>query len=399
MNHNAIFISNYGAGKASIVKLNEQVYNQFTSRRDTEFVKFKQAYADGKLGVMPTPGYSAGVRISPAEYPTRGDEVLSIDDEIEVANKLAEMYNRPSPYSKGASANSSDATKFDNSELDLDEERRQVAELQRRNAVSDPESLYSFAAENRTMDSGLLKVAIAPRFIENLFLGTKNATQHTEKYNIESYIVHDSAGRTDYVLMYNKSTGKVGISRLGVFYGLRLRVTELDEARFREMVKNYGGAVEAEHRALLSIADGGYISYKDDQDESVGEISTTIGKLPNSRMLVSLRSTKNTGTVLYAGDYYKYFHIDREIFINNEYYEYIKNTPYMYTPDDFGDTVGLFKDAFYMFTDGEIDWNVLTELLKKLPEDVRIQVPVPTTGGSFWKVKTVGLVNGRLERI
>lgn len=203
------------------------------------------------------------------------------------------------------------------------------------------------------MDSGLLKVAIAPRFIENLFLGTKNATQHTDKYNIESYIVHDSAGRTDYVLMYNKSTGKAGISPLGVFYGLRLRVTELDGQRFREMVKNYGGAVEAEHKALLGIADGGHTSYKDDNDESVGEISTTIGKLPNSRVLVSLRSTKNTG------DYYKYFDIDRESFINNGCYEYVKNTPYMYTPGDFGGTVGLFKDAFYMFTDGEIDWNVL----------------------------------------
>lgn len=99
MNHNAIFISNYGAGKASVVKLDEQAYNQFTSPNDAEFVKFKKAYADGKLGVMPTPGYSAGVRISPAEYPTRGDEVLSIDDEIEEANKLAKMYNRTSPYS------------------------------------------------------------------------------------------------------------------------------------------------------------------------------------------------------------------------------------------------------------------------------------------------------------
>ena len=337
MNHNAIFIDRYGAGKASIVKLNEQAYNQFTSPQDTEFAKFKKAYADGKLGIIPTKWYSAGVGIPLDKYPSKGDG---------------------------------------------------------------PESLYSFASKNRTTDASLEKVAIAPTFIENLFLDTKNATQHTEKYNIESYIVHDIAGRTDYVLMYNKSTGKAGISPLGVFYGLRLRVTELDEARFREMVKNYGGAVEAEHKALLSIADGGYISYKDDQDESVGEISTTIGKLPNSRMLVSLRSTKNTGTMLYAGDYYKYFSIDRESFINNGCYEYVKNTPYMYTPDDSGDTVGLFKDAFYMFTDGEIDWNVLAELLKKLPEDIRIQVPGPfSTGGSFWKIGTVGLVNGRLERI
>ena len=53
-----------------------------------------------------------------------------------------------------------------------------------------------------------------------------------------------------------------------------------------------------------------------------------------------------------------------------------------------------------MFTDDEIDWNVLTELLKKLPEDVRIQVPGPfSMSGSFWEVKTVGLVNGSLERI
>lgn len=338
MKHNAIFISNYGAGKAGVVKLDVQAYNQFTSPNDAEFVKFKKAYADGKLGVMPTPGYSAGVGIPLDKYPSKGDG---------------------------------------------------------------PESLYSFAAKNRTMDSGLLQVAIDPTFIENLFLGTKNATQHTDKYNIESYIVHDSAGGTDYVLMYNKSTGKAGISPLGVFYGLRLRVTELDGQRFREMVRNYGGAVEAEHKALLSIADGGHTSYEDDNDESVGEISTTIGnKLPNSRMLVSLRSTKNTGTMLYAGDYYRYFSIDRESFINNGYYEYIKNTPYMYTPDDSGDTVGLFKDAFYMFTDGEIDWNVLTELLKKLPEDVRIRVPGPfSTGGSFWKIGTVGLVNGSLERI
>lgn len=400
MNHNAIFINNYGAGKASIVKLNEQAYNQFTSPQDTEFVKFKKAYADGKLGVMPTPGYSAGVGISLAKYPTRGDEVLSIDDEIEEANKLAKMYNRTSPYSGCASANASGTPKFSSDVFDFDEERRQVSELQRRNVVSDPEGLYSFAAENRMTDASLEKVAIDPTFIENLFLSTKNASQHTDKYNIESYIVHDSAGRTDYVLMYNKSTGKAGISPLGIFYGLRLRVTELDEARFREMVKNYGGAVEAEHKALLSIADGGHTSYEDDNDESVGEISTTIGKLPNSRMLVSLRSTKNTGTMLYAGDYYRYFSIDRESFINNGYYEYIKNTPYMYTPDDFGDTVDLFKDAFYMFTDGEIDWNVLTELLKKLPEDVRIRVPGPfSTGGSFWKIGTVGLVNGRLKRI
>lgn len=394
MNHNAIFIDRYGAGEAIIVKFNEQVYNQFTSRQDTEFVKFKKAYADGKLGIIPTPGYSVGVRISPAEYPTRGDEVLSIDDEVEQANKLAKMYNRTSRYSGCASANTSGTPKFS----DFDEKRRQVSELQRRNAVNDPEGLYSFAANNRTTDAGLEKVAIDPTFIENLFLGTKNASQNTSKYNIESYIVHDSAGRTDYVLMYNKSTGKAGISPLGVFYGLRLRVTELDDQRFREMVKNYGGAVEAEHKALLSIADGGYTSYKDDQDESVGEISTTIGnKLVDRRMLVSLRTTKNTGTVLYAGGFHGYFNIDRESFINNGYYKYIKNTPYMYTPDDIGDTVGLFKDAFYMFTDDEIDWNVLTELLKKLPEDVKIQVPVPTTAGNFWKVETVGLVNGSLE--
>ena len=336
MNHNAIFINNYGAGVASVVKLNEQAYNQFTSPNDAEFVKFKKAYADGKLGVMPTPGYSAGVGIPLDKYPSKGDG---------------------------------------------------------------PESLYSFAAENRTTDASLEKVAIDPIFIENLFLSTKNASQHTDKYNIESYIVHDIAGRTDYVLMYNNSTGKAGISPLGVFYGLRLRVTELDDQRFREMVKNYGGAVEAEHKALLSIADGGYTPYKDDQDESIGGISTTIcNKLVDRRMLVSLRSTKNTGTMLYAGDYYRYFSIDRESFINNGHYEYIKNTPYMYTPDDFGDTMELFKDAFYMFTDDEIDWNVLTELLKKLPEDVRIQVPGPfSLSGSFWKVKTVGLVNGRLE--
>ena len=336
MNHNAIFINNYGAGKASIVKLDDQAYNQFTSPNDAEFVKFKKAYADGKLGVMPTPGYSAGVGIPLDKYPSKGDG---------------------------------------------------------------PESLYSFAAENRTTDASLEKVAIDFTFIENLFLSTKNASQHTDKYNIESYIVHDSAGRTDYVLMYNNSTGKAGITPLGVFYGLRLRVTELDDQRFREMVKNYGGAVEAEHKALLSIADGGYTPYKDDQDESIGGISTTIGnKLVDRRMLVSLRSTKNTGTLLYAGDYYKYFNIDRESFINNGYYEYTKNTPYMYTSDDIGDTVELFKDAFYMFTDDEIDWNVLTELLKKLPEDVRIQVPGPfSLSGSFWKVVTVGLVNGSLE--
>ena len=336
MNHNAIFINNYGAGVAGVVKLDEQAYNQFTSPNDAEFVKFKKAYADGKLGVMPTPGYSAGVGIPLDRYPSKGDG---------------------------------------------------------------PESLYSFAAENSTTDASLEKVAIDPIFIENLFLSTKNASQHTDKYNIESYIVHDIAGRTDYVLMYNNSTGKAGISPLGVFYGLRLRVTELDDQRFWEMVENYGGAVEAEHRALLSIADGGYTPYKDDQDESIGGISTTIGnKLVDSRMLVSLRITKYTGTMLYAGDYHGYFNIDRESFINNGHYEYIKNTPYMYTPDDSGDTVELFKDAFYMFTDDEIDWNVLTELLKKLPEDVRIQVPGPfSLSGSFWKVKTVGLVNGRLE--
>lgn len=339
MNHNAIFINNYGAGVAGVVKLDEQAYNQFTSPNDAEFVKFKKAYADGKLGVMPTPGYSAGVGIPLDKYPSKGDG---------------------------------------------------------------PESLYSFAAENRTTDASLEKVAIDPIFIENLFLGTKNAPQRSIRFrNIESVIVHDNAGRTDYVLMYNKSTGKAGISPLGVFYGLRLRVTELDDQRFREMVKNYGGAVEAEHRALLSIADGGCTPYKDDQDESIGGISTTIGnKLVDRRMLVSLRSTKNTGTMLYAGDYYRYFSIDRESFINNGHYEYIKNTPYMYTPDDSGDTVELFKDAFYMFTDDEIDWNVLTELLKKLPEDVRIQVPGPfSLSGSFWKVVTVGLVNGSLERI
>ena len=56
MKHNAIFINNYGAGKASVVKLDDQAYNQFTSPNDAEFVKFKKAYADGKLGVMPTPG-------------------------------------------------------------------------------------------------------------------------------------------------------------------------------------------------------------------------------------------------------------------------------------------------------------------------------------------------------
>lgn len=55
MNHNAIFINNYGAGKASVVKLDEQSYNQFTSPNDAEFGKFKKAYADGKLGVMPDP--------------------------------------------------------------------------------------------------------------------------------------------------------------------------------------------------------------------------------------------------------------------------------------------------------------------------------------------------------
>lgn len=72
MKHNAIFISNYGAGKASVVKLDEQAYSQFTSPNDAEFGKFKKAYADGKLGVMPTLGYSAGVGIPLDKYPSRG---------------------------------------------------------------------------------------------------------------------------------------------------------------------------------------------------------------------------------------------------------------------------------------------------------------------------------------
>lgn len=401
MKHNAIFISNYGAGKAGVVKLNEQAYNQFTSPNDAEFAKFKKAYADGR-------GYSADPTFGDILDAGNANDVYSFSDDLDfdeerrqvVELQRCQAVNAESLDTVIDAGGKNDTPKFSDDDLDFDEERRQVAELQRRNAVSDPEGLYSFAAENRTTDACLEKVAIDPVFIENLFLSTKNASQHTDKYNIESYIVHDIAGRTDYVLMYNNSTGKAGISPLGVFYGLRLRVTELDGQRFREMVRNYGGAVEEGHKALLSIADGGYTSYKDDQDESVGEISTTIGnKLVDRRMLVLLRTTKNTGTVLYAGDFHGYFNIDSESFINNGYYKYVKNTPYMYTPDDVGDTVGLFKDAFYMFTDDEIDWNVLTELLKKLPEDVRIQVPVPTTGGNFWKVETVGLVNGSLERI
>lgn len=397
MKHNAIFISNYGAGKSSIVPLDEQAYNQFTSPNDAEFAKFKKAYADGQ-------GYSADPTFGDILDAGNVNDVYPFSDDLdfdEERRQVSELQRRQAVNAESLdtvidAGGENDTTKFGD-DLDFDEERRQVAELQRRQAVNTPEGLYSFAADNRMEDEGLRKVAIDPTFIENLFAGAKNAAQRPIRIrNIESVIVHDNAGRTDYVLMYNKSTGKVGITPLGVFYGLRLRITELDDQRFREMVRNYGGAVEAEHKALLSIADGGYTSYEDDNDESVGEISTTIGnKLVDRRMLVSLRTTKYTGTVLYAGDYRGYFNIDRESFINNGCYEYVKNTPYMYTPDDIGDTVDLFKDAFYMFTDDEIDWNVLTELLKKLPEDVRISVPVPIpAGGSFWKVQTVGFMNG-----
>lgn len=368
MNHNAIFISNYGAGKASVVKLDEQAYNQFTSSQDAEFAKFKKAYADGKLGVIPTPGYSEGdgVRISPSEYPGSGDEV---------------------PYPMGASANSVNTKRGDNPDLD-------------------PLKLYDHADRRAVgVDKELRWLSEGRVFLESLL---RNAEPTEGKLPvsfrsggavISTALVHDSQGN-DYVLMYNPESNSARISPFRVFYGACSCDFRLEVEEFNSIVKNYGGFVDKQDKLILSISAGGEGG---DVGDGSDVFNVSISKDPvikgTERAIALTRRVEYEGDYLYVGTFHGWFNINRATFESYGQYERNNRTPVIFFP---GVDNMVFVDAVYkrVIKNGYcFDRGTLVDVLEKLPEGVRLVVPVLPDAEGELKMATATLYNGELVQV
>lgn len=249
----------------------------------------------------------------------------------------------------------------------------------------DPDRWYiELQSGGAVEDRGLSAVASDLSFISRLFLkisGRADGLEEATK-SVQSVFVHSKNTDLDYVAMYNLDTGRATVVPLDTFYSNKFAKSSIpmSTSDFEDLKRVFGGLTEDDNRQILDTMERSSTSVVNDE----GDMTTTISVQPyetvdedDDMFLAVLKDISIEEITLFDGMFHDYFKDETRTKPRN-----IGRISLDLSEGKFDSVIGKFESAFkslennmYLFTP-----KVLGELLKELPKDTRVYVPVELMG-------------------
>ena len=249
----------------------------------------------------------------------------------------------------------------------------------------DPDRWYiELQSGGAVEDRGLSAVASDLSFISRLFLkisGRADGLEEATK-SVQSVFVHSKNTDLDYVAMYNLDTGRATVVPLDTFYSSKISKLSIpmSPTDFDDLFRVFGGLAEDDNKQILDTMERSSTSVVNDE----GDMTTTISVQPyetvdedDDLFLTVLKDISNEEITLFDGMFHDYFKDETRTKPRNIGRISLDLSEGKF---DYPSVIGKFESAFkslennmYLFTP-----KVLGELLKELPKDTRVYVPVDT---------------------
>ena len=249
----------------------------------------------------------------------------------------------------------------------------------------DPDRWYiELQSGGAVEDRGLSAVASDLSFISRLFLkisGRADGLEEATK-SVQSVFVHSKNTDLDYVAMYNLDTGRATVAPLDTFYSSKISKLSIpmSPTDFDDLFRVFGGLAEDDNKQILSTMERSSTSVVNDE----GNMITTISVQPyetvdedDDMFLAVLKDISNEEITLFDGMFHDYFKDEIRTKPRNIGRISLDLSEGKF---DYPSVIGKFDSAFkslennmYLF-----DPKVLGELLRELPEGIRVYVPVDT---------------------
>lgn len=248
----------------------------------------------------------------------------------------------------------------------------------------DPDRWYiELQSSDAVEDRELSSVASDASFISRLFLkisGRVYGHEETTK-SVQSVFVHSKNTDLDYVAMYNLDTGRATVVPLDTFYSSNFSKLSIpmSASDFEDLKRVFGGLTEDDNKQIFSTMESISTSVVNDE----GNMTTTISvqsyeavyDMDDDLFLTVLKDISNEEITLFDGMFHDYFKDETRTKPRNIGRISLDLSEGKF---DYPRVIGKFESAFkslennmYLF-----DPKVLGELLKELPKDTRVYVPV-----------------------
>lgn len=255
---------------------------------------------------------------------------------------------------------------------------RWYIELQSGDAVEDRE--LSLVASDASFISRLfLKISGRVYGLEKTTKSVQSVFVHSK--SVQSAFVHSKNTDLDYVAMYNLDTGRATVVPLDTFYSSNFSKLSISMSAsdFDDLLRVFGGLTEDDNRQILSTMERSSTSVVNDE----GNMTTTISvqsyeavyDMDDDLFLMVLKDISNEEITLFDGMFHDYFKDETRTKPRNIGRISLDLSEGKF---DYPSVIGKFESALkslennmYLF-----DPKVLGELLKELPKDTRVYVPV-----------------------
>ena len=258
---------------------------------------------------------------------------------------------------------------------------RWYIELQSGDAVEDRE-LSSVASDASFISRLFLKISGRVYGLEETTKSVQSVFVHSK--SVQSAFVHSKNTDLDYVAMYNLDTGRATVVPLDTFYSSNFSKLSISMSAsdFEDLLRVFGGLTEDDNKQILSTMERSSTSVVNDE----GNMTTTISvqsyeavyDMDDDLFLTVLKDISNEEITLFDGMFHDYFKDETRTKPRNIGRISLDLSGVNLDKFDYPSVIGKFESAFkslennmYLF-----DPKVLGELLKELPKDTRVYVPV-----------------------
>lgn len=248
----------------------------------------------------------------------------------------------------------------------------------------DPDRWYiELQSGDAVEDRELSSVASDPSLVSRMFLRDSGRVEGLEEVakGVQAVFVHSESTLLDYVALHNGETERATVVPLDTFYSSNFSKLSISMSAsdFDDLLRVFGGLTEDDNKQILSTMERSSTSVVNDE----GNMTTTISvqsyeavyDMDDDLFLTVLKDISNEEITLFDGMFHDYFKDEIRTKPRNIGRISLDLSEGKF---DYPSVIGKFESAFkslennmYLF-----DPKVLGELLKELPKDTRVYVPV-----------------------
>lgn len=237
---------------------------------------------------------------------------------------------------------------------------------------------------NAAEDETLSRLASDLSLVSRMFLRDSGRVEGLEEVakGVQAVFVHSESTLLDYVALHNGETERATVVQLCTFYSNKFAKSSIpmSTSDFEDLKRVFGGLTEDDNKQILDTMERSSTSVVNDE----GNMTTTISVQPyetvdedDDLFLTVLKDISNEEITLFDGMFHDYFKDETRTKPRNIGRISLDLSEGKF---DYPSVIGKFESAFkslennmYLF-----DPKVLGELLRELPEDIRVYVPVDT---------------------